>query len=175
LDAALFLCDLRGFTALSDRLPSDRVLALLNVYFDQVVPVIEAAGGEILKFMGDAVLAYFHIDGDAAGSCAAAYAAGHKALRQLAAVPTAVGELRAGVALHYGAVSYGNIGSGHRLDFTVIGRDVNLTSRLQGLCEVTGRPLLMSKRFAGLLASPTTAAVGSFAVKGLAEPLEVFA
>ena len=59
LEAALFLCDLRDFTALSDRLPSERVLALLNAYFDQVVPVIEAAGGEILKFMGDAVLAYF--------------------------------------------------------------------------------------------------------------------
>src|SRR2546429_384011 len=78
LDAALFLCDMRGFTALSDRLPGDRVLALLNLYFDQVVPVIEVAGGEILKFMGDAVLAYFHLDGDAAGSCAAAYEAGHK-------------------------------------------------------------------------------------------------
>jgi adenylate cyclase len=175
LDAALFLCDLRGFTALSDRLPTADVLALLNLYFDQVVPAIEAAGGEILKFMGDAVLAYFPAGADPAQGCRAAFDAAQKALRRLADASTAARPLRAGIALHYGRVSYGNIGSGHRLDFTVIGRDVNLTSRLQGLCEAMGEPLLMSKEFAALLDRPEITSIGEHAVKGLSYPIELFA
>jgi len=175
LDAALFLCDLRGFTALSDRLPGETVLAALNAYFDQAVPAIEEQGGEILKFMGDAVLAYFHVDGDPARSCRAAFAAARQALTRLAGAVSPAGILRAGVALHYGEVSYGNIGSGHRLDFTVIGRDVNLTSRLQGLCEATGHPILMSRRFAELLGAGQATGIGRYPLKGLGEPVEVFA
>ncbi|HTP83476.1 MAG TPA: adenylate/guanylate cyclase domain-containing protein [Alphaproteobacteria bacterium] len=175
LDAALFLCDLRGFTALSDRLPTADVLSLLNLYFDQVVPAIEAAGGEILKFMGDAVLAYFPAGRDPEQSCRAAFDAAQAALRRLADASPPSGPLRAGIALHYGTVSYGNIGSGHRLDFTVIGRDVNLTSRLQGLCEPLGEPLLMSKEFAGRLDRPDIAPIGAHAVKGLSWPIELFA
>jgi adenylate cyclase len=175
LDAALFLCDLRGFTALSDRRPAADILALLNLYFDQVVPAIEAAGGEILKFTGDAVLAYFPAGANPAQSCRAAFEAAQAALRRLADASTPSMPLQAGIALHYGTVSYGNIGSGHRLDFTVIGRDVNLTSRLQGLCGVTGEPLLMSKEFAGLLGQPNIASIGEHAVKGLSYPIEVFA
>ena len=175
LDAALFLCDLRGFTALSERLASTEVIAVLNVYFDQVVPAITAGGGEILKFMGDAVLAYFHVDGSPSAGCRAAFAAAETALARLAAAPTRAGVLCAGIALHYGEVSYGNIGSGHRLDFTVIGRDVNLTSRLQGLCESTGRPIVMSERFAELLGRPGLLSLGRHAVKGIAAPVGVFA
>lgn len=175
LEAALFLCDLRGFTALSDRLPGEDVLALLSLYFDQVVPAVEAAGGEILKFMGDAVLAYFHVPGDPERGCRAAFDAAQAALKHLGKLSTPAGRLRAGISLHYGTVAYGNIGSGHRLDFTVIGRDVNLTSRLQGLCEVTGRPIVMSRRFADLLGRPDVASIGGHLVKGLADPVEVFA
>jgi len=175
LDAALFLCDLRGFTALSDRLPTADVLSLLNLYFDQVVPAVTAAGGEVLKFMGDAVLAYFPANGDPAQSCRAAFGAAQTAIARLAEVSSAAGPLRAGISLHYGTVSYGNIGSGHRLDFTVIGRDVNLTSRLQGLCDLTGRPILMSQRFAELLGRPDIGSIGRHPVKGIAEPVEVFA
>lgn len=174
LEAALFLCDLRDFTALADRLPGARVLALLNLYFDQVVPAIETAGGEILKFMGDAVLAYFSRH-DAAASCAAAFAAAETALARLAARTPADAPLRAGIALHYGTVSYGNIGSGHRLDFTVIGRDVNLTSRIETLCAPTGRPLLASARFADLLDRPRLVSVGRYPLRGVAEPVELFA
>lgn len=174
LDAALFLCDLRGFTALSDRLPGEEVLALLGLYFDQVVPAVEAQGGEILKFMGDAVLAYFHVGGDPQRSSRAAFEAAQTALQHLAKLSTPAGRLRAGIALHYGDVAYGNIGSGHRLDFTVIGRDVNLTSRLQGLCEVTGQPIVMSRRFAELLDCPDVASIGAHPVKGLADPVDVF-
>ena len=174
LEAALFLCDLRDFTSLSERLPSQRVLALLNHYFDQVVPAVEAAGGEILKFMGDAVLAYFSRQ-DAAASCAAAFDAAEAALARIAAKSPAADALQAGIALHYGTVSYGNIGSGHRLDFTVIGRDVNLTSRIETLCAPTRRPLLASARFADLLGRPRLVSIGRYPLRGFAEPVEVFA
>jgi adenylate cyclase len=80
----------------------------------------------------------------------------------------------AGIALHHGEVSYGNIGSGLRLDFTVIGRDVNLVSRIQGLCGATGHSLLMSARFNALLGGGSCHSIGRHAVKGFAEPVELF-
>jgi len=166
LDAALMLCDLRGFTALSNRLPEEKVLERLNLYFDQVVPAITDAGGEILKFMGDAVLAYFNHEHGAAASCVAAFDAARLALARLAAVSNADSDLSAGVALHHGKVSYGNIGSGNRLDFTIIGRDVNLVSRIQGICASTGHSLVMSKRFASLLAAPHVVSIGRHELKG---------
>jgi adenylate cyclase len=169
LEAALMLCDLRGFTELSNRLPADRVLALLDSYFDRVIPAIVGAGGEVLKFMGDGVLAFFHAD-DAALACVAALEGGLNALAALeqAAAPDAL--LRAGIALHYGTVSYGNIGSGRRLDFTVIGPDVNMVSRIQEVCSATGQSLIMSQAFAGLLGSETRE-IGSHSLRGFAAPV----
>ncbi|HSY88582.1 MAG TPA: adenylate/guanylate cyclase domain-containing protein [Verrucomicrobiae bacterium] len=174
LDAALMLCDLRGFTALSNQLPEERVLEILNIYFDQVVPAITNAGGEILKFMGDAVLAYFNHEDGAAASCVAAFDAAREALARLAAVSNTGSDLSVGVALHYGKVSYGNIGSGNRLDFTIIGRDVNLVSRIEGICASTGHSLVMSKRFASLLAASHFVSIGRHKLKGFAEPVELF-
>lgn len=174
LEAALMLCDLRGFTELSNRLPSGRVLELLDAYFDRVVPAIVAGGGEVLKFMGDAVLSFFHAD-DAAGACAAALRGALNALDALGHVAEADAELHAGIALHYGTVSYGNIGSARRLDFTVIGPDVNLVSRIQGVCSTTGRPLIMSREFAGLLDGRATASIGSHDLHGFAEPVPLYA
>jgi adenylate cyclase len=84
-------------------------------------------------------------------------------------------ELRAGIALHFGEVSYGNIGSGERLDFTVIGPDVNLTSRIESLCESTSQPLLMSERFASLLILPGATSIGWHVIKGFVEPIQLFA
>src|SRR6266404_5270448 len=84
-------------------------------------------------------------------------------------------ELRAGVALHYGTVSYGNIGYGHRLDFTLIGPDVNLVSRLQGVCSTTGQALLMPRRFAELLPTGTAKPVGAHLLKGFAQPVDLYA
>ena len=176
LEAALMICDLRGFTDLSNRYPEARVLELLNIYFDQIVPAITDAGGEILKFMGDAVLAYFRHEGGAAASCAAAFdAAGMASARLATASKDAGADLRVGIALHHGKVSYGNIGSGSRLDFTVIGRDVNLVSRIQGICALSGRSPLMSERFAGLLATPHAVSIGRHELKGFGEPVELFA
>jgi adenylate cyclase len=173
LEAALLLCDLRGFTEFSNRLPSTRVLKLLDSYFDRVVPAITEAGGEILKFMGDAVLAFFPKD-DAAESCAAALRAAIDAQARLRAMTISDVSLHAGIALHYGEVSYGNIGSGHRLDFTVIGPDVNLVSRIQIACSSTNQPILMSGRMADLLPGQTVS-VGRHNLRGFTESVELFA
>jgi adenylate cyclase len=175
LDAALLLCDLRDFTVLSNRLPPEQMLDRLNLYFDQLVPAITAGGGEVLKFMGDAVLAFFHLDDGAVASCAAAFDAARLALDRIHSASQAGTPLSAGVALHHGEVAYGNIGSGGRLDFTVIGRDVNLVSRIQTVCATTGEPLLMSPRFAALLGRPGCRSIGAHPLKGFAEPLDLFA
>lgn len=172
LEAGLMLCDLRGFTEMSNRLPGERVLELLNIYFDRVLPAITAAGGEVIKFMGDAALAFFHCDSPSA-SCSAALRGALSALDGLGRFTASDAELHAGIALHYGEVSYGNIGSGQRLDFTVIGPDVNLVSRIQAICSATGRPLLMSERFATLLDPGTAFAIGRHELRGFAEPVEL--
>lgn len=173
LEAALLLCDLRGFTELSNRLPGERVLDLLNAYFDRVVPAITHAGGEVIKFMGDAALAFFHRETPAA-SCSAALQGAVSALDGLARLTPPDAELHAGIALHYGEVSYGNIGSAQRLDFTVIGPDVNLVSRIQAVCSATGRPLLMSERFAMLLDSGTAVATGRHQLTGFVEAANLY-
>jgi adenylate cyclase len=173
IEAGLMLCDLRGFTELSNRLPGGRVLELLNAYFDLVVPAITQAGGEVIKFMGDAALAFFH-HGSPTASCAAALQGALSALDGLGRFKPPDAELHAGIALHYGEVGYGNIGSGERLDFTVIGPDVNLVSRIQAVCSATGRPLLMSERFAMLLKPGTAAAIGRHELRGFVEPAELY-
>jgi adenylate cyclase len=173
LEVALLLCDLRGFTELSNRLPSARVLQLLDVYFDQVVPTITKMGGEVLKFMGDSVLAFFHRD-SAEAAAAVAVKSAVVALRRLARVSLPDADLQAGIALHYGKVSYGNIGSGKRLDFTLIGPDVNLVSRIQASCNSGGQLLLMSQRFAGLLDSTQTIPVGPYRLRGFAAPAQLY-
>jgi len=173
LEAALLLCDLRGFTELSNRLPVERVAQLLDVYFDRLVPVIMGHGGEIVKFMGDAVLAFFRRD-DAAEACRVALKTAVNVIQNLDAHRESDEPLHAGVALHYGVVSYGNIGSSQRLDFTVIGPDVNLISRIQGICSETGRAILTSEQFARLLGEGDTQAIGQFSLKGFRDPVQLF-
>lgn len=173
LEAALMLCDLRGFTELSNRLSPAHVLKTLDTYFDHVVPAITEAGGEIVKFMGDAVLAFFQCD-DASIACKAALQAAFNSLENLDRLTEAGTPLHAGISLHYGEVSYGNIGSGGRLDFTVIGPDVNLISRIQGVCSASGRSLLTSERFAKLLDSSGMVSIGKFDLKGFSDSCELF-
>jgi adenylate cyclase len=133
------------------------VIRMLNEYFDCVFPPVRAHGGEIMEIMGDGVLAIFHQEpgSSAREACNAALAAATEALAEVVDrnrrhQPV----LQAGVALHYGTVSYGNIGSGDRLDFTVIGPDVNLTSRIERLCRELDRHLIMSEPFAEALRRP---------------------
>jgi adenylate cyclase len=179
ITAALMLVDLRDFTLLSDSLPPRAVIRLLNDYFDCVFPAVQEHGGEILEIMGDGVLAIFHQESrhDAAEACRAALAAAREALaamvarndRGLANAPA----LQAGIALHYGTASYGNIGSGERLDFTVIGPDVNLVSRIEQFCRQLDRTLIMSEAFADQLSWPVWE-IGHFELRGFAKLHRLF-
>lgn len=172
IEAALLLCDLRGFTELSNRLPGETILGLLNSYFDRIIPAITGEGGEVLKFMGDAVLAFF--PGDAKSASAAAFSAAQAVLREIDRFQYDGLAAKAGIALHYGKVSYGNVGSGRRLDFTLIGPDVNLVSRIQGACSELGESLLMSEPFARQIGSHRTISAGHHRFKGFAEAVELF-
>ncbi len=174
LQAALLLSDLRDFTILSNQLPPTQILERLNLYFDQVVPAIAERGGEVLKFMGDAVLALFNLDGGPVQSCAAAFDAARQTLSSLDYISQPGSPLLAGMALHHGEVAYGNIGSEGRLDFTVIGRDVNLLSRIQTACATTGHPLLMSSQFAALLRWQGSRSIGRCSLKGFSDPIELY-
>ncbi len=178
--AVLLFADLRGFTALSDRLASDKVIAILNNYFERVVAPIHAHGGEVLKFIGDGLLAIFPIE-DAAFAFNAARRALEATLEAFAGLeafssdPARSGEpaIRMGVALHAGDVVYGNIGGQDRLDFTTIGPAVNLVARLQQLSKRLDRALLLSDDFARICERPIVS-LGFHPVRGLSEPREVF-
>lgn len=179
--AVLWYCDLRGFTALSDRLAPADLIALLNGYFEIIGGAVEAHGGEVLKFIGDAALAVFPVaeDGaDVATVCAAALAASRQAVAGIDArnaERSGWGEpiLRCGVALHLGEALYGNIGAPSRLDFTVIGPAVNLVTRIEGLCKRLDRYVLTSEAFAEASSEPLLS-VGWHPVKGLLKPVQVF-
>lgn len=178
--AAIWLSDMRGFTALADRIRLDALIALLNRYFDCQVPAILAHGGEVLKFMGDGLLAIFPLEGerDAAEACAAALAAGRQARASVAALSESIQRdgadaLRFGLALHMGDVLYGNIGGGDRLDFTCIGPAVNLAARLEKLAGRLGRAILASGEFARHCAG-SLAPVGAFTLPGLPAEQAVF-
>ena len=180
IDAAIWYSDLRGFTYLADRLPSDLLIGLLNDHFQRVVEPIETNGGEVLKFMGDAVLAIFPVTalGGEAGAAAAALHALDAALmatadRNLERRQDGQPEIDFWVALHMGDVSYGNIGAADRLDFTVIGPAVNQAARIEGQCRVMDRRFLMSGAFARH--SPVEGeSIGFHALRGVREPQELF-
>ena len=179
--AVLWYCDLRGFTPLADRLPQEELIALLNGYFEIMGGAVESKGGEILKFIGDAMLAIFPLEKDdvsGASACTKALEAADDALKAMNArnaERAAWGQptLRCGIALHIGEVMYGNIGSANRLDFTVIGPAVNLVSRIEGLCNRLDRNVLTSAEFAAACGSRLMS-VGWHPVKGLNHPIEVY-
>jgi adenylate cyclase len=177
--AVIWLSDLRGFTARSEALPRDALIELLNGYFGAMCDAVDAHGGEVLKFIGDALLAIFPIaEGEAAVACERAVGAAQDAEAAIAAInvqQAATGQagLDYGLALHVGDVLYGNIGSHNRLDFTVIGPAVNLAARIEGLCHETGRKPLLSEEFVAAAAVPAVR-VGEFALKGIAGRRSIF-
>jgi adenylate cyclase len=172
--AAIWLSDMRGFTALADRLPPRQLLDLLNRYFDCQLPAIDAEGGEVLKFIGDGLLAIFPIAEGAspAEGCAKALAAALAARERIAALD---GEerLRFGLGLHLGEVLYGNIGSGSRLDFTCIGPAVNLSARIEKLAARLGRTVLASEAFAYHCPSALVP-LGEFRLPGVGAAQRIF-
>jgi len=179
IQAALLYADLRGFTALSESHPPAAVIAVLDAWFDRIAGAVHAFGGEVLKFIGDGVLAIFPVTGetprracDAALRAVAAARVGMAHLdqeRQRQGLPS----LPFGAALHLGEMLWGNIGAADRLDFTAIGPAVNLVSRLEGLCRPLGKTVLVS----GALAAETDApliALGTHQLRGIAAPCAVF-
>lgn len=175
IDAVIFLCDLRGFSTLGNERPGRQVIELLNDYFDCILPAIDDREGEVLKFIGDALLAIFPLAGAPGPTCDRALAAareGHAALaaRDGAGRPA----LRCGIALHVGEVLYGNIGGANRLDFTAIGPAVNLAARLERLAAETGRAIVTSADFARHCGAPLDS-LGRFALRGFTDAQEVFA
>jgi adenylate cyclase len=174
IHAAIWLSDMRGFTALADSLPPPVLIDLLNLYFDSQVPVILEHGAEVLKFMGDGLLAIFTIAGNEIEVCERALAAARRAQENIAALSGSVMPgLRFGLALHIGDVLYGNIGSGNRLDFTCIGPAVNCAARIEKLTGQLGRAILASGEFARHRAGEFTT-LGEFRLAGFSVPQLVF-
>ncbi|MCP3136983.1 adenylate/guanylate cyclase domain-containing protein [Pyxidicoccus xibeiensis] len=178
--AVICLSDLRNFTALSDALPREALLELLNAYFETMVSAFHAHGAEVLKFMGDAVLAIFRIDADSPVEerCAAAARTVREAVaastrdnaeRRRKGLPT----YEFGAALHVGDVMYGNIGASDRLDFTVIGPAVNLADRIGGLCAALKEPVLLSESFVSHFRGGTRD-LGEHVLKGVGVPVRIY-
>jgi adenylate cyclase len=170
----IWFSDLRGFTSMSGGAAPSAIIDVLNRVFDCQVPAVERHGGEVLKFMGDGMLAIFPVDDarPAAAVCAQALAATSDAFAALDALNgerATAGDppLAFGVSLHLGDVAYGNIGGAVRLDFTAIGPAVNLAARIEGLTARLGKRLLVSDAFARASTTPLRT-VGTFELKGVA-------
>src|SRR5262245_15864906 len=178
IDAVIWFSDLRGFTRITDSAPA-QIIPLLNDYADVIVSAIHAGGGDVLKLIGDGILAIFTA-ADRAHACAAALAAAMAARSEVAKLKER--RARGGLpvtdmylGLHVGEVFYGNFGSTERLDFTVVGPAVNETSRIAAMCRSVEQPVLVSEAFAnvggmrGRLVS-----VGRYALRGVGQPQELF-
>ena len=177
--AALLCADLRGFTSLSETAPPTQVIAALDAWFDRIAGSVHAFGGEVLKFLGDGMLAIFPVAGGSPGAACDA------ALNAVAAARAGMAHLDAqrrrqglpplpfGAAVHLGEILWGNIGAADRLDFTAIGPAVNLVSRLEGLCGPLGRAVLVSGAVAAEARAPLIP-LGTRTLRGIASPCAVF-
>ena len=180
IHAVIWLSDLRGFSALADRISQAELIAALNAHFERLVAPINAFGGEVLKFMGDGLLAIFPVgpDGDTSGPTSAALKTARSVIGSMDRLnaerrKTRLPSLRFGIGLHLGELLWGNIGSPDRLDFTAIGPAVNLTSRLEHATKAMRRPLVASGTFAEACAEDMVP-VGQRKLRGIKEPVEVF-
>ncbi len=180
IEAVLWYSDLRGFTRIADTAPSETLLRLLNDYAACVVETLHAHDGQVLKFVGDGILAIFKLD-DSRAAGARALDAAEALLARVDALNTDRGA--AGLpssdiylALHLGEVLYGNIGSLERLDFTVVGPAVNEVSRIEGLCRNLDQRVLVSSDFAAgaPAARSRLVSLGRYALRGVSEPQELF-
>lgn len=183
--AVIWVSDLRGFTTLSDHLPGADMIVLLNAYFETLAGAVLEHGGEVLKFMGDGLLAVFPISAQTSAKAAAhaALTAAQRARRDLdalndGALPQLAGidgwhPLRTGIALHEGEVFFGNIGSPERLDFTVIGPAVNEASRVEALQKKLGRSILITEAMARHIDIPLDH-LGKHELRGVSLPVAVY-
>ena len=179
IEAVVWISDLRDFTHLSETLPPDQVIAALNDCCARLVGSIHPFGGEVLKFIGDGLLAIFPLEPrGATAACDAALAAVRAARNGMARLDqerTRAGlpPLPFGIGLHLGAVMYGNIGAPDRLDFTAISPAVNVASRIEGLCRPLACPVLISETVAARSTQPL-APLGQHRLRGTAGPVALF-
>jgi adenylate cyclase len=181
IDCAVLLTDLRGFTGKTERWPPETLLHALDTYFEAVADAVSTERGDVIKFVGDGVLAIFPVEaaGNTAAACKAALNAALQARDALKASNEGRSErgeepLDFGCGLHIGEVAYGNIGGRDRLDFTVIGAAVNVASRVQELCKTLGRSLLLTADFARHVRARTIS-LGPHPIRGSKSEIEIFA
>ena len=182
IDAVILFMDLRGFTALADRTDGTRMAKLLNAYFERIVPEIVNRGGEILKYMGDGILATFNLQDlkddvvCRTGLDAAIHALNNIETWNASRIADGKPVMELDIAVHLGHVQYGNVGAGDRLDFTVIGAAVNEASRLEALCDELDRRLIVSEEFAAAATQCTgrLAPLGRHQLRGVSGDQELF-
>jgi adenylate cyclase len=178
IEAVVLVCDMKGYTQLCSTRTAKETINLLNQFFEQICAPIEEAGGEVLKFMGDAVLAIFTPGvNPLPATCRSALKATRIAHKRLSETPLLLhGEepiqVSAGFALHVGRFHYGNIGASNRLDFTAIGNAVNIASRVESKTRALGHDILCTRRFAEL-AGVTGKSLGLTPLKGMDEAQEI--
>jgi len=179
IQAALLYADLRGFTALSESNPPAVVIAALNAWFDRIAGAVHAFGGEVLKFIGDGLLAIFPVAEESPrDACTAALRAVSAARAGMAHLDKeryrqGLPPLPFGAALHLGEMLWGNIGAAERQGLNALGGAVNLVSRLSGLCRPLGKAVLVSGALAAEAEAPL-AALGTHTLRGIASPCAVF-
>ena len=182
ISSVILLADLRGFTAMSERAPRGDLVEMLNQYFDcQVGPIIER-GGNVLKFLGDGLLAIFPLNGNPADYlCEQALDAASEILKrttELKRERSAAGKpvMDLDLALHLGDLYWGNVGSEERLDFTVVGPAVNEAARIESLCSQYQRDLLVSETFAeaATRSSHRFVSIGRFALRGVRSSQSIY-
>jgi adenylate cyclase len=174
IDAVIWFCDLRDSTPLADSMGRREFLHLLNEYFECVLgPVLERRG-EVLRFIGDAALAIFPVRGNPAGACAQALAAAREALERMDKLnKNREPPLRFGIGLHRGEVTYGNIGTPARIEFTVVGAAANEAARIEALCKTLDVDLLVSGLVARALPGQLRS-LGGHTLRGVGDKMELF-
>ena len=181
--AVLWYADIRGFTPASDVSPGPVIIELLNNVFETLTAALRTRGGQVLKFLGDGMLATLSFaEAERGETCRRALDAAAEAMQGLAALNVAreaagLSPVEVDLALHVGEVLYGNVGAVDRLDFTVIGPAVNEVARIEALCEPLGRAVLISAEFAAALGDTDNRLVslGHYSLRGVRETKEIFA
>ena len=178
--AVIWYFDLQGFTKLAETTPGSQMIEMLDDYFDAVVRAVEAHGGDVLKFMGDGLLAIFKFEDDDTACCSAVDAAD-----ELLGSVTAINDSRRtkalpltgfSLALHLGEVMYGNIGAENRLDFTVVGPAVNMSARIEEMCRPLEQDIIISSAVAesSVRKRKRIVSIGRYVLRGVPEPQELF-
>lgn len=180
ISAVVSFADLRGFTRISNTLPADKLIKFLNQYFGAMTAAVEAHGGEVLKYIGDEIMAIFpYSNADEAEDAAKrALLAARQTIKSIEEINQAnicleTPDLSVGIALHAGDVFFGNVGSETRLDFTVIGPVVNMAARIAELAKDLDLEILVSEVIADIM-DCRCGLFGEYQVKGFDEPVRVY-